>query len=525
MNRRSFFWNTGGALATGWLFNRSFLDFSLAMNDVSNDRVLIVIMLNGGNDGLNTVIPLDQYSNLALVRPQILVPESEILPFQELNGLHPSMLPLQNMFLEEKALVVQNVGYPNQNRSHFRSADIWTSGSPAEEYWKTGWLGRLLERSYPDFLDQSLDADIQDPLAITMGLTLSETCNGIKANYSTAVNNPLHVRPIETVANIVGPDTPFGNTLNFVTDILQRNNKYANHISVAFDKGTNVKEYPTNNTLADQLKGIARLLKGGIKTKVFICQLNGFDTHANQVSVHDRAMGEHAQLLYTFSEAVASFYDDLSSLGLINRVLTMTFSEFGRRIRSNDSLGTDHGTAAPLFLFGNCVSPKQVFGDNPIVHPDVSPNEGVPMQFDFRDVYGSILEDWLNVSPELVKTILHQEYQYLPLVAGCRSQLIPYPSVNFPKDKEIINDKVELRNFPNPFEESTTFEIHSDGGHGRLTIFDEAGKVISTLLNQQLNKGKTSISWHASNYPAGVYHAQLKIENGLNKTTRLIKTS
>ena len=186
-------------------------------------------------------------------------------------------------------------------------------------------------------------------------------------------------------------------------------NAYNDVIQTANDNGANLStKYEDDDSLASKLKIVAKLIAGGLKTKVYVVNLGGFDTHALQVDGSDQTTGDHAELLSSLSKSICAFQDDLEQLGLDERVVGMAYSEFGRRIRSNDSLGIDHGTAGPMMLFGSCVNPA-VLGDNPEISPDVDNQEGVPMQFDFRSVYGSVLMDWFEVEEQVVKDLLYDD--------------------------------------------------------------------------------------------------------------------
>ena len=201
MKRRSFLKHTGQALALPVFLNglpvSAISRSSLFGNMNSNsDRVLVLIQLNGGNDGLNMVIPVDQYDGLANVRGNILLPQSSLLSLTDTTALHPSMAGVRGLYDQGKLGIVQAVSYPNQDRSHFRSTDIWTSGSPANEFWPTGWLGRYMDSQYANFPDGYPNAQHPHPFAITMGTVVTETCQGTAANFSIAINNPLTLSPI-----------------------------------------------------------------------------------------------------------------------------------------------------------------------------------------------------------------------------------------------------------------------------------------------------------------------------------------
>ena len=267
------------------------------------------------------------------------------------------MTGMQTLFTEGKLGAVQAVGYPNQNRSHFRSTDIWTSASPADEVITTGWVGRYLAEDHPDFPTNYPSDAFPDPLAMTMGNVISETCQGLSSNFSVAVNNPfnyLYIAP--------GGDTPlpantnYGSEVSYVRDLIGQSNEYGSVVQNAANAGASMATTYTDGGLSRQLRNVATLISGGLTTKIYVATLTGFDTHSGQVSGSDPLSGTHANLLTELSDSIKAFQDDLEALGLADRVMGMTFSEFGRRIKDNASAGSDHGDAGALFVFGNCVA-------------------------------------------------------------------------------------------------------------------------------------------------------------------------
>jgi len=519
MKRRSFLKYTSQAIALPLLLNGqrlSAVNQAALMRAINpeNDRILVLVRLNGGNDGLNTIIPLDQYDQLAQVRNNILLPENSLLPLTDTNALHPNMVGVQQLYNDGLAGIIQSVGYPDQNRSHFRSTDIWTSGSPSNENWNTGWLGRYLDEYHPGFPDEYPNSDYSDPFAINMGSSIvSNTCQGSAANYSLALSDPFSLSPVMEGEGSEVPDSPYGEELQFIRTTIIQTNAYSEGVTAAAEQGANMVDYPEDNRFAEQLKNIALLISGGLTTKIYIATLGGFDTHAEQVVDGDTTSGEHALLLSSLSGAVAAFQADLQALGLEERVITMTFSEFGRRIRSNDSLGTDHGTAAPLMVFGSCVNP-QILGENPEISPDVDNAEGVPMQYDFRDVYGSILMDWFEVEESLVRNLLHDDFVYLPVLRDCS----PISSQNNPGQTPAI----ALQAFPNPTNNWIKVRFQSQREWGRLSLFDSLGSELRTLANRRLSEGIHEISIDLHGLPTGPYFIRLQLGDRV-KTVRVVK--
>ncbi len=475
----------------------------------SNDKVLVLIQLNGGNDGLNTVLPLDQYSALDAARSKIIIPERLGIKIDDKTALHPALRGFKTLYDDAKMKIVQSVGYPNQNRSHFRSTDIWTSGSAADQVETTGWLGRYFYNDYPDYPYGYPNSDVPDPLAITIGSQVSETCQGKVANYSLAVVDPTALRTL--------PETPAGNhttssnytyELAYLKNTFLQTNSYSEVIKRANEKAGG-NPTPSGNLLLDQLLTVTRLIRGGLRTKVYIVGLNGFDTHANQCDPDNHELGVHASLLSILGDAVAGFQAELEKHNLQKRVMAMTFSEFGRRIKANDSTGTDHGSAAPLFLFGSCVNPG-ILGDNPTISPRVANDEGVAMQYDFRSVYASVLVDWFEVDSALVKQILFRDFQRLPIVDGC--------SINTRIDEGQPHD-FNLLASPNPARDFTRLSFTTKSERVRLSLFNSLGSELRTVFSGRLQEGSHQLTVNTADLPAGNYF--FRIVSDYNQKTVL----
>ena len=375
-----------------------------------NDRVLVIVQLTGGNDGLNTVFPMDQYSNLMNARSNILMPDTAPLMLGSTQtGIHPSMVGLKRLYDDHKLAVVQSVGYTSQNYSHFRSTDIWTTGASSNEVLTNGWGGRYLEYAFPGYPDAYPSAAMPDPLAIQIGSNLSPALQGYEISTGQTVPTSFN-GSITSLLSYTNSNTPPGNVgteLAFLRNQQVFANQYASRIVSAWNGGTNLATYATTSTssIAQQLKIVARLIKGGLKTKIYWVSLGSFDTHANQVVTSDKTTGAHATMLASLSDAIAAFQSDLLQMSLEDRVVGFTFSEFGRRIKSNGSTGTDHGAAAPMFVFGSKVN-WGVIGSNPVIPVNAGTNDQVAMQFDFHKIYASILQNWFCVPQGDAETIL-----------------------------------------------------------------------------------------------------------------------
>lgn len=385
----------------------------IALGSQQNGRKMVIIQMNGGNDGLNTVFPRDQYSKLLAARNNLLMPESSILPLNGFNdtGLHPAMAEMHTMFSNGLLNITQSVSYPNPNFSHFRAADIWFTGSASTEELNTGWVGRHLHEEFPNFPDNYPNTTMPDPLAVQIGSQASIMTQGPAINMCLTVTNPASFYNLVNGIADPAPATPYGEELTYVRDIKRQSNAYNNAVKDAYTAAATMSSlYPANNALAEQLKIVARLIKGGLKTPVFVVNhQNSFDTHSNQVDSSDKTRGTHANMLSALSKAIYAFQDDIRLMGKEDLVFGMTFTEFGRRIKSNASIGTDHGAGVPMFFFGKKVNPA-VVGANPVIPAVAQTNDNVAMQFDFRRVYYTILKKWFELTPSQLNNVLFQEY-------------------------------------------------------------------------------------------------------------------
>jgi uncharacterized protein (DUF1501 family) len=386
----------------------------LGEQTLNNGRVLVLVQLNGGNDGLNTVIPLDRYAELTNARANILLPADKVLKLNNslTTGLNTAMVEMQEMYNNGLLNIVQGVSYPNPSFSHFRATDIWLTGSASNQYLTTGWLGRTIDQQYPGYPDVLPHAD---PLAIQIGSQASSMMQTLQTNAAFTVTDPSSFNDLINGTIPVMPDTPYGNELTYLRKQQQSTEDYALVIKNANSAGANIATYPANNSLANQLKIVARLIKGGLKTPIYIVNHpNSFDTHAAQVVSTDHTTGYHANALGLLSKAIDAFQKDLAALGIKDRVTGMTFTEFGRRIKSNDSSGTDHGTSIPMFFFGTKLNPA-LTGSSPVLPANAGTNDQIPMQFDFRSVYYTVLRDWFQLTDADLSSVLFQPYQALPI--------------------------------------------------------------------------------------------------------------
>jgi uncharacterized protein (DUF1501 family) len=523
MKRRNFLRNTAAA---GAVLPLSIADLkfraygpnsvlaSLARAAAQTDRVLVLIQLNGGNDGLNTLIPLDQYSNLSKARQNVLIPDNKVLGLngKPATGLHPAMTGLQGLYNDGLVSAVQNVGYPSPNFSHFRSMDIWMSASDSTETYTTGWVGRYLDNVFPGYPTGYPTSAMPDPLAIQIGSGVSLAFMGENMNLAMAITDPSSFYNLVTGSTGTAPNTPAGRELTYVRTIAQQTQQYGTAIKNAADKGKNLATYPTGNRLADQLKIVARLIHGGLKTPVYMVTQGGYDTHSQQVDSADTTKGAHATLLQQLSDAIKAFQDDLTRLEVQDRVAGMTFSEFGRRVMSNFSTGTDHGAAAPLFVFGTKVNPG-IIGNNPVIASTVTVGDNVPMDFDFRQVYATVLKDWFEMNDAEVRDAMGgKTFQTLPIFKGGSTRI---------EDFTDLFARLSMRDpYPNPAREQTTVSFFTDGGQVSMYLYDAMGVRIRTLASGKHRGGNHDVQVDLSGLRPGNYYVQL--EQGTQRITRML---
>lgn len=388
------------------------------------DRSVVIIFLNGANDIFNTAVPLSQFSAYTQFRPSIHLPEQSLitldnsLPDDQALGLHPRLSAFKNLYDDGLLAMVQGVGYDQPNRSHFKSTENWLTGSGgALQNEKSGWMARFLEDRYPGYNGTPFDGE-PDPLALLFGNTIS-------TGFHSAAEHRLEINlsgqdpsGFYTMISSLGgapimdiPATDHGDMLNHIQTISNSVNVYASRISDTFNNGTNSADYP-DSSLGNQLKTIARMMAGGSRTKIYMASKGGWDNHNNMVQYNSTTEGTHANLLGDLSESVAAFQEDLQNMGLDNKVLTVIFSEFGRKIIQNGSRGTDHGTLSSMFLIGRGVD-GGVIGNN--INLSDQDNPGAPnpeqIQYDYRQVFSTVLQDWLGANDDsLSSTFKRQEY-------------------------------------------------------------------------------------------------------------------
>jgi hypothetical protein len=307
------------------------------------------------------------------------------------------------------------------------------------------------------------------------------------------------------------PNTNAGYELSFIRRISKQTNKYATRIKAASDAVKQQVTYP-NTSLANQLKIVSRLIKGGLKTKIYLVNYGGFDTHAAQAVTTDTSTGTHANLLGAVSEAIGAFQNDIKNQEIEDRVIGMTYSEFGRRIKSNASGGTDHGAAAPLFLFGKNVR-GGVFGENPTIPNNATVGDNVPYQHDFRTIYNSILKNWFCVKDADNQEIMLKQFPTLNLI-NASACAVEMKNPVFEKNAMIVA-------YPNPFSNLSRIEFKTEGGHTLVQLLDTSGTVIRLLVDATYSyAGMNSVTLIASDLKPGVYY--IRIQNGIHQYVKTI---
>lgn len=399
----------GGAvcLTAGSLPATGLFDFPLAaaLNASGGDRKLVLIRLKGGNDGLNTIVPLYALDAYRAARPTLAHAESSLLSLNTDFGVPPSMADARSLWSAGRMRVVNGVGYDDSSLSHFTGADIVASGNDNPDENGDGWLARYYVSQNPDYrVDPA-----EHPPAVKIGGPTSVLFNDpdkvdISANFANAdrLEELANRGQLFDAAN--PPDDCYhGDQVSFLRTVFNASELYSTAIATAYRESTTEAEY--RGTLGEQLRLVARLIKGGLRTQFYLVTLDGFDTHVGQA-------GAHEDLLADLSGAVRAFYDDLDAGNQSEDVLTMTYSEFGRRVDQNASGGTDHGTAMPVLFFGPALGGSGAHGGRPDLQ-DTDPNGNLRPTVDFRSLYATVLEQWFCLDVGAVNDILGTNYPRL----------------------------------------------------------------------------------------------------------------
>ncbi|TBV25095.1 MULTISPECIES: DUF1501 domain-containing protein [Meridianimaribacter] len=380
MDRRKFIKNS--TLASSLFFVPSFVKaFETVASSKLGFKRLVIIQLSGGNDGLNTVVPFrdDLYHN---ARPTIALGKDDVLKLNDDIGLHSSLGPLKRLYDQGYLSIINNVGYPNPNRSHFRATDIWQTASGSEEYKQSGWIGRFLD-NYGEHPYNAIEID--DSLSLALK---GEEYNGIATKNPEALFKTANDPYFRGVLNHYNDEHLSEHNLGYLYKSMIAAESSAKYIYETTKTISSTQEYP-NNQFGAQLKTMAKFINSGIDTKVFYSSLGSFDTHANQ-------KGTHSRLLEIYAESIEAFVKDLKQQNTFKDTLILTFSEFGRRVKQNAGHGTDHGSANNVFIVGENLKRQGLYNDMASLS-NLDANGDIKFEIDFRSIYATVLNKWLMV--------------------------------------------------------------------------------------------------------------------------------
>jgi len=384
MRRRDFLKNS--ALVSGAFMVPAFLKpfEAMAKSQLSGYKNLVIIQLSGGNDGLNTIVP---YGNDIYYqkRNTIAISKTDIIKLDDMQGLNPSLSSLKEIYDQGWMSVINSVGYPNPDRSHFRSMDIWQTASDSDQFLTSGWVGR--------YLDSNCQVNKNPYTAIEVDDTLSLAMKGIKMK-GVAVQDPEKLyqttrEPFfkDLVHDHASADLNEDN-LGYLYKTMIESYSSADYIRNTSKTYNVTGEYPATQ-LGNQLKTVSKFINSGLETRVYYVSLSGFDTHIRQND-------QQARQLKIYGDAVAAFVKDLNQTGKLDDTLVMTFSEFGRRVEQNASNGTDHGTANNILIYGGKLKKSGIYNNAPDL---ATLDQGdLKYEIDFRDVYATLLDKWLNIN-------------------------------------------------------------------------------------------------------------------------------
>ena len=501
-SRRSFLHTIGlaGAASVGLNFipATGLYGFPLAsaLGGEFSDRKLVLIRLKGGNDGLNTFVPLYSYDTYRSFRPTLHHQERELIQLNDQFAMPSAMTPLESLWQEGKMRVINSVGYPDHNLSHFTGADIMASGNNDADNNGDGWLARYYTTLNPDYIENPLSA----PPAVKIGGPTSILFNDvdkvdISANFASAERLEELALTGDVFNNTLAPDNCYyGEQVLFLRTIANAASIYSQAIFDAYNNSETAAEYGTS--LGDQLKLVARLIKGGLNTQLYLVTLDGFDTHVSQNNASN-----HLGLLENLSHAVRDFYADLGDRA--GEVLSMTYSEFGRRVMENGFSGTDHGTALPIMMFGPALEGSDTHGKNPDLE-DLDESGNLKFGTDFRSIYATILENWFCIEPNLVNEILGDSYARLTDIGiNC------------------LTTNTESISIPNRFDHSIStlgggqyqvnFHLQS-GTDIKLGLYSISGKKIKLVNSQYYHQGRHSIPFSIAELNVGLVPMVYAIE-------------
>ena len=396
MDRRDFVKNT--ALASSLFFVPSFVKAfeEIATKNLGLKRV-VVVQLSGGNDGLNTVIPFRNdlyYQN----RPTIAIQKDNLLKLNDELGLHSSLEPLRSLYDNGYLTIINNVGYPNPNRSHFRSTDIWQTASNSNQYLQSGWIGRYLD-TYGKSPYNAIELD--ESLSLAMK---GEKMNGIATNDAKRLFRTSQDPYFKKVIQHYNKEHLNEHNLGYLYKAMISAKSSAKYIYETSKTVSSQQTYP-QNPFGKQLKTTAEFINSGLQTSVYYTSLGGFDTHANQSNIQTR-------LLKNYAESIEVFVKDLKVNNTFRDTLILTFSEFGRRVKQNAANGTDHGAANNVFIIGEDLKTQGLY-NNLASLEDLDENGDLKFEIDFRTIYATVLNKWLQVDDKVVLNQLFKQLDFI----------------------------------------------------------------------------------------------------------------
>lgn len=388
-----------GSLATASVLVPKFLKAFEGKNMVpAGNKVLVILQLSGGNDGLNTVIPYrnDIYYKS---RPKLGIEKNKVLSLTDETGLHPALTGFKDLYNEGSLSILNNVGYPNPDRSHFRSMDIWHTASDSRDYWNTGWLGRYLDAQCKGCDKPTYALELDDTLSLAMK---GEEAKAIAMKDPKRLFGTANQRFFKEVMQ-QHKDEPGEQPVDYLYKTMAETISSADYIFEKSKLRPSKAEYPKTD-LGNNLKTIASLIFSDINTKVYYVSLGSFDTHINQQI-------QQQNLFTQMNDAIKSFVKDMKANNRFEDVMLMSFSEFGRRVAQNASGGTDHGTANNMFFISGGLKQKGLINKM----PDLSKLEDGDLKYnvDFKNVYATILKNWLGADEA---AILKNKYSYLNFI-------------------------------------------------------------------------------------------------------------
>ncbi len=564
---------TGGA----FLLNGITFQEMQAMNGLrasaaisKNDRIMVIIQMHGGNDGLNAVIPISQYSDYYNLRPNLAISDTGQRKFIEVDsklsasqqiGFHPDMKGFKDLYDSGELSVIQNVGYENMNGSHFKGRDIWFGGVGASENISSGWMGRFLELEYERtgllFPENFPNEDMPFPFGLEFSNEVSLGFN-TETTVPSAISIPDPSTFFDLVSDLTGyndeikvdprgfptpdmKDSLYGKELKWILEIEQGTDKYAKRIQEAYKKGDAIKtniNYPNRyplaapsgslyNALGSNLQIVSKLISGGCTTKIYLLRIGGFDTHVNQVEKYDNSLGSHAALMFHVSSAMKAFQDDLKARGIADKVLTLTMSEFGRRAISNNSYGSDHGTVAPLFVMGSKIK-AGVIGKNSdlskVLGNGGNLSDAKEDIIDFKVILSTILQDWFELEAENVEKVFPALSKTASSSWGDPDVYDKIPLISFATSyNSFMQKEIAFSASPNPASELANLNISIQTNQKiSLLLSDARGIRIKVIFDGHLPSGDHSFPIELVSLTSGVYFYTL-ISPSFSQTKKLIK--